>query len=173
MSSLAEFAILNDVDNRPLMLDKLMYDSWKSRNGETLSQCYHRFAQLINDMHINQMRLQQFQVNKKFLNILPPEWSKFVTDVKLVKDLHVINFDQLFAHLEHHEEHANVIRILKERSHDPLKGDDPINAINHMMSFLTTVVTSRYPTTNNQLRNSSNPRKQATINDGIVTLQPI
>ncbi|GKD89033.1 hypothetical protein Tco_1364540 [Tanacetum coccineum] len=46
------------------------------------------------------------------------------------------------------------------------KGDDPIDAINHMMSFLTAVVTSRYPTTNNQLRNSSNPRQQATINDG-------
>nr|GEW80799.1 retrovirus-related Pol polyprotein from transposon TNT 1-94 [Tanacetum cinerariifolium] len=38
------------------------------------------------------------------------------------------------------------------------KGDDPIDAINHMMSFLTAVVTSRYPPTNNQLRNSSNPR---------------
>ncbi|GJR58407.1 hypothetical protein Tco_1500569 [Tanacetum coccineum] len=31
MSSLAEFAILNGADNRPPMLDKLMYDSWKSR----------------------------------------------------------------------------------------------------------------------------------------------
>nr|GEZ11541.1 hypothetical protein [Tanacetum cinerariifolium] len=40
-----------------------------------------------------------------------------------------------------------------------------------MMSFLSAVVTSRYPTTNNQLRNSSNPRLQATINDGRVTLQ--
>ncbi|GJT11307.1 hypothetical protein Tco_0858349 [Tanacetum coccineum] len=53
------------------------------------------------------------------------------------------------------------------------KSDDPIDAINHMMSFLTAVVTSRYPTTNNQLRNSSNPRQQATINDGRVTLQPV
>nr|GEY51919.1 hypothetical protein [Tanacetum cinerariifolium] len=42
-----------------------------------------------------------------------------------------------------------------------------------MMTFLTSVVTSRYPTTNNQLRNSSNPRQQATINDERVTLQPI
>ncbi|GKF76497.1 hypothetical protein Tco_0228967, partial [Tanacetum coccineum] len=42
-----------------------------------------------------------------------------------------------------------------------------------MMSFLTAIVTSRYPTTNNQLRNSSNPRQQATINEGRVTLQPI
>nr|GEV82029.1 hypothetical protein [Tanacetum cinerariifolium] len=42
-----------------------------------------------------------------------------------------------------------------------------------MMSFLTAVITSRYPTTNNQLRNSSNPRQQATINNGRVTLQLI
>ncbi|GJV98581.1 hypothetical protein Tco_1553833 [Tanacetum coccineum] len=42
-----------------------------------------------------------------------------------------------------------------------------------MMSFLSAVVTSRYPTTNNQLRSSSNPRQQTTINDGRVTLQPV
>nr|GFC13974.1 hypothetical protein [Tanacetum cinerariifolium] len=42
-----------------------------------------------------------------------------------------------------------------------------------MMSFLTSVVTSRYPATNNQLRTSSNPHRQATINDGRVTIQPI
>nr|GEY40957.1 hypothetical protein [Tanacetum cinerariifolium] len=53
------------------------------------------------------------------------------------------------------------------------KGNDPIDAINHMMSFLTVVVTSRYPATNNQLRTSSNPRQQATINNGRVTIQPI
>nr|GEX00159.1 hypothetical protein [Tanacetum cinerariifolium] len=53
------------------------------------------------------------------------------------------------------------------------KGDDPIDAINHMMSFLTAVVTSQYLATNNQLRTSSNPRQQATINNGRVTIQPI
>nr|GEV03042.1 copia-type polyprotein [Tanacetum cinerariifolium] len=53
------------------------------------------------------------------------------------------------------------------------QGDDPIDVINHMMSFLSAVVTSRYPTTNNQLRNLSNPRQQATINDGRATLQPL
>nr|GEV37784.1 zinc finger, CCHC-type [Tanacetum cinerariifolium] len=41
------------------------------------------------------------------------------------------------------------------------KGDDPIDAINQMMSFLTSVVTSRYPLTNNQLRTSSDPRQKA------------
>nr|GFA05836.1 hypothetical protein [Tanacetum cinerariifolium] len=50
--------------------------------------------------------------------------------------------------------------------------DDPVDAINHTMSFLTAVVTSRYPPTNNHLRNLSNPRQQATINNGRVTVQP-
>nr|GEZ69982.1 hypothetical protein [Tanacetum cinerariifolium] len=53
------------------------------------------------------------------------------------------------------------------------KGDDPIDAINHMMPFLTSVVASRYPATNNQLRTSSNPRQQATINNERVIIQPI
>ncbi|GJT50024.1 hypothetical protein Tco_0976181 [Tanacetum coccineum] len=51
--------------------------------------------------------------------------------------------------------------------------DDPIDAINHVMSFLSAIGTSRYQITNNQLRNSSNLRKQATINDGRVTVQPV
>nr|GFC79767.1 hypothetical protein [Tanacetum cinerariifolium] len=42
-----------------------------------------------------------------------------------------------------------------------------------MMSFLTSVVASRYPGTNNQLQTSSNPREQETINNGRVTIQPI
>nr|GEY61327.1 putative reverse transcriptase domain-containing protein [Tanacetum cinerariifolium] len=53
------------------------------------------------------------------------------------------------------------------------QGDDPIDAINHMMSFLSAVVTSDFLTTNNQLKNSSNPHQQATIHDGRVTVQPV
>ncbi|GJY96594.1 hypothetical protein Tco_0513504 [Tanacetum coccineum] len=48
------------------------------------------------------------------------------------------------------------------------QGDDPIDATNKMMSFLSTVVTSLFPSTNNQLRNSSNLRQQAAIHDGRV-----
>ncbi|GKF85189.1 hypothetical protein Tco_0250087, partial [Tanacetum coccineum] len=50
--------------------------------------------------------------------------------------------------------------------------DDPIDAINKMMSFLSIVVTSHFLCTNIQLRNSSNQRQQATIHDGRVTVQP-
>nr|GFC65979.1 hypothetical protein [Tanacetum cinerariifolium] len=51
---------------------------------------------------------------------ISPEWSKFVTDVKLVKDLHKTNFDQLYAYLEQHELYANEVRLVRERNQDPL-----------------------------------------------------
>nr|GEZ29177.1 hypothetical protein [Tanacetum cinerariifolium] len=59
-------------------------------------------------------------VNTNFLNTLPPEWSKFVTDVKLVRDLHTTNVDQLHAYLGQHEYHANEVRLMHERTLDPL-----------------------------------------------------
>ncbi|GKE65979.1 hypothetical protein Tco_1520140 [Tanacetum coccineum] len=50
-------------------------------------------------------------------------------------------------------------------------GDDPIACLNKAMAFLIAVSSSRFPSTNNQLRTSSNPRNQATIQDGRVTVQ--
>nr|GEW49461.1 hypothetical protein [Tanacetum cinerariifolium] len=88
------------------------FDKFAYQKGEILRDFYLRFSLLLNEMNMYNMTLEQFQVNTKFLNRLPPEWSKFVTDVKL-------------------------------------------------------------PTTNNQIRTSSNPRQQATINDGRVTIQLI
>nr|GEX21874.1 hypothetical protein [Tanacetum cinerariifolium] len=72
------------------------FDKFAYRKGETLHDFYLRFSLLLNDMNMYNMKLEQFQVNTKFLNTLPPEWR-----------------------------------------------DDPIDAINHMTSFLTAVVTSR------------------------------
>ncbi|GJX85199.1 hypothetical protein Tco_0335973 [Tanacetum coccineum] len=206
-NTLAEYMILSGADNRPPMLDKDLYDSWKSRmelymqnkehrrmilesvehgpliwptvkengvirtkkyaelsaaekiqadcdmkatniilqglpadiyslerecklydafdkfthiKGESLHMYYLRFTQLINDINIYKMKMEQFQVNTKFLNSFPLEWSKFVTDVNLVKDLHTSNFDQLHAYLEQHELHANEVRIMCEHNQDLL-----------------------------------------------------
>nr|GFA03721.1 hypothetical protein [Tanacetum cinerariifolium] len=227
------------------------FDKFANRKGETLRDFYMRFSLLLNDMNMYNMKLEQFLVNTKFLNTLPSEWSKFVTDVKLVRDLHTTNVDQLHAYLGQHEYHANESHHQPQfqqqestyqsssyatsyhtpqyvsqaqsssnlsisyplndipstinpnaymasssipyidyaptvHQHSELsspatglvvlvfqKGDDLIDAINHMMSFLTGVVTSRYPAINNQLRTSSNPRQQATISNGRVTIQPI
>ncbi|GKF63345.1 hypothetical protein Tco_0186793, partial [Tanacetum coccineum] len=49
----------------------------------------------------------------------PSEWSKLVTDVKLVKDFHTTNFYQLHAYLEQ-QLHANKVYIMRKRNQDPL-----------------------------------------------------
>nr|GEX45087.1 hypothetical protein [Tanacetum cinerariifolium] len=96
------------------------FDKFVYKNGETLRDFYLRFSLLHNNMNIYKVKLEQFQVNTKFLNTLPPEWSKFVTDVKLVLDLRTTNIDQLHAYLGQHEFHANEVRLMYERNSDPL-----------------------------------------------------
>ncbi|GKB10141.1 hypothetical protein Tco_0844064 [Tanacetum coccineum] len=51
--------------------------------------------------------------------------------------------------------------------------DDPIASLNKAMTFISTTFAPRYLTTNNQLRTTSNPRNQATIQDGRVTMQNV
>nr|GEY31687.1 hypothetical protein [Tanacetum cinerariifolium] len=96
------------------------FDKFAYKKGESLRDFYLRFSLLSNHMNIYNMKLEQFQVNMKFLNTLPPEWSKFVTDVKLVRDLHTTNVDQLHAYLGQHEYHANEVHIMHERTLDPI-----------------------------------------------------
>nr|GEW59683.1 hypothetical protein [Tanacetum cinerariifolium] len=123
------------------------FDKFAYRKGESIRDYYLRFSLLLNDMNIYNMKLEQFQVNTKFLNTLLPGWSKFVTNVKLVRDLHTTNVDQLHAYLEY----APAVYQQSEFSSTETglvvpvfqKGDDPIDAINHMISFLTSVITSR------------------------------
>nr|GEY26331.1 hypothetical protein [Tanacetum cinerariifolium] len=61
------------------------FDKFAYKKGESLRDFYLIFLLLFNDMNIYDMKLEQFLVNTKFLNTLPLEWSKFVSDVKLVR----------------------------------------------------------------------------------------
>nr|GEV01936.1 hypothetical protein [Tanacetum cinerariifolium] len=208
-----------------------LYDEFEKfayKKGESLREFYLRFSLLLNDMNIYNMKLELFQVNTKFLNTLPPEWSKFVTDVKLVRDLHTTNVDQLHAYLGQHKFYANEYGSPfqssqyrpQAQSSTPLsitylsndfqssvhhnvynpsssipqveyapsvhqqsdfsqpdsgiifpvfqKGDDSIDAINHMMSFLTVVgrQNSLAATTSRQYTSGpsgNNSRKQRTF----------
>ncbi|GJW88828.1 integrase, catalytic region, zinc finger, CCHC-type containing protein [Tanacetum coccineum] len=51
--------------------------------------------------------------------------------------------------------------------------DDPIACINKAIAFLSAVFSLCYPSTNKKLESSSNPRNQATIQDGRVTVQQV
>ncbi|GJT49523.1 hypothetical protein Tco_0975680 [Tanacetum coccineum] len=190
------------------------FDKFAYKKGETLCDFYLRFSLLLNNINNYNMKLEQFQVNTKFLNNLPlksacfgcnpsddpvslsnsskllPKHSISTTSftisvsivwitlsVSTILNSPIINLQFTILQLEY----APTVNQQPEFSQPDSglivlvfqKGDDPIDVINHMLSFLTAVVTSCYLITNNQLRNPSNPKQQTTINNGRVTLQPI
>nr|GEU95516.1 retrovirus-related Pol polyprotein from transposon TNT 1-94 [Tanacetum cinerariifolium] len=133
------------------MLGKDMYDSWKSRMELYMMNRQHgrMILESVENDPLLWLSIEENRVTppKKYYELSATEAIQADCDVKA----------------------TNIIL----QGLPPEKVDDPIDAINHMMSFLTAVVTSQYPPTNNQLRNSSNPRQQSTINNGRVTVQPI
>ncbi|GJT39693.1 hypothetical protein Tco_0939558 [Tanacetum coccineum] len=154
-----------DVEAKNIILNGLPPDVYAFVNHqEAAKDIWDRVKLLMKGTELSyqerKMTMQQVQVNTKFLNALPPEWSKFVTDVKLAKSLYTTNYDKLYAYLCQHERHANE------------QGEDPIECINKAMTFLSAMAL-RFLPSNNQLRMSSNSKNQATIQDGRVTVQQV
>ncbi|GJV88677.1 hypothetical protein Tco_1532615 [Tanacetum coccineum] len=199
MTSLAEHIIVAGAENRPPMLEKSMYDSWAScihlfikgkKHGRMMLDSIDNETNIIlhglppdvyalvnnqeaaKDIWHRVKMLMKVQVNNKFLNALPSKWSKFITDVKLAKSLYTTNYDQLYAYLSPHERHANEVRISRERYPDSFAfiANSPI-LYNPSQSPQHSA--SRFPPSNNQLRTLSNPRNQATIQDGRVIVQQV
>ncbi|GKA81880.1 hypothetical protein Tco_0788628 [Tanacetum coccineum] len=93
------------------------FDQFVVEPGESLVLVYNRFAQLMNDLERNNMKFPTVSVNTKFLNSLQLEWLKYVTQVRLAKQLTVDSFDDL----SQFEKLVTASRAKKlEKSHDPL-----------------------------------------------------
>ncbi|GJY47388.1 hypothetical protein Tco_0436451 [Tanacetum coccineum] len=220
MTTLADKAILSGADNRPPMLEKDMYDSWKiimelymmnRQHGRMILESVENgpliwptieengVTRPIKYSDLTPVDAIQADCDVKETNIilqgLPPEVYTLVSNHRIAKELweriqllmqgtSLTKQERVFHHNVYSPqpsipqlEYAPTVNQQPQQPEFPQldlgltvpvfkQGDDPIDAINHMMSYLSAVVTSRYPTTNNQLRNSSNPRQQATINDG-------
>nr|GEY83995.1 hypothetical protein [Tanacetum cinerariifolium] len=177
MTSLADKAILSGADNRPPMLEKDMYDSWKSRIELYMLNRQHGRMILESVEHgpLLWPTVKEDGVTrlKKYSELSAAKAIQADCDVKATNIILQGLPLEVYALVNTH----TVAKELWEMIHMLMqvfqKGDDPIDAINHMMSFLTAVVTLRYPTTNNQLRTSSNPCQQTTINNERITIQPI
>ncbi|GKE48902.1 hypothetical protein Tco_1480160 [Tanacetum coccineum] len=172
MTTLADKAILSGADNRPPMLEKDMYDSWKS-----IMELY-----MMNRQH-GRMILESVENGPLIWPTIeengvtrPRKYSELTHTDAIQADFHynVYSLQPSIPQLQY----APTVNQQPQQPEFPQldsgltvpvfkQGDNPID----MISFLSAVVTSRYPTTKNQLRNSSNPRQQATINNGRVTLQ--
>ncbi|GJT43387.1 retrovirus-related pol polyprotein from transposon TNT 1-94 [Tanacetum coccineum] len=149
--------------------DKLRYDSDIKAPGESIHSYYLIFAKLINDMNMIPMSMTPMQINTKFVNHLQPEWSRFVMAAKQARNLHSVNVDQMYAFLKHNKRDAKEVLEMRQRFPEPLAL--LANTYNPPPSY--NMYRSKFPPTNNQLRTSSNPRTQATIQNGQVTVQNV
>ncbi|GJZ29151.1 retrovirus-related pol polyprotein from transposon TNT 1-94 [Tanacetum coccineum] len=169
MTTMAENVIAARADNRPPMLGKSMYNSWQSRmlldirrkehDKDLLDSLLHgpfQYGIVVED-GIARVRTNEELTDKEkiceecdiratnmVLQGLPP-------DVYNLVNHHILDFGLVVPSF--------------------LPGDDPIASLNKAMAFISTIISSRYPTTNNQLRTSFNPINQAIIQDGRVTIQ--
>ncbi|GJR91062.1 retrovirus-related pol polyprotein from transposon TNT 1-94 [Tanacetum coccineum] len=133
------------------------FDKFTYKKGESLHEFYLRFTLLLNDMNIYKMPLDAISNHCSLGNNMNGMQMKFEL-------MHERNSDPLALVASHqmtqspYQSHQH---SYQNSQHQQIVS--PYQSSHH----------SRFPTTNNQLRNSSNPRQQATINDGRVTVQPV
>ncbi|GKD75626.1 retrovirus-related pol polyprotein from transposon TNT 1-94 [Tanacetum coccineum] len=177
MTTLAEYMILSGADNRPPMLDKdlVANDLWEKVNflckfspsqsqyGSTHPTQHYSTTYLSIPLAITYPPAPYPNAYTSTVHQETYPQPQYVPQIEYT--VSIVNQQTHLAEFPHMDS-GLAVPVFKQ-------GDDPIDAINKMMSFLSTVVTYRFPTTNNQLRNSSNPRQQTTIHDERVTVQPL
>ncbi|GKC68583.1 hypothetical protein Tco_1101181 [Tanacetum coccineum] len=178
MSTLAEFMILSGGDNHPPMLDKDLRTQSTQVELSTTEK-----IQANCDLKATNIILQGLPFNVYSLvnhhRVAKDLWERVQLLMQVHQDAcpqpqyipqieYIVSIVNQQTHLAKFPQIDSGLAVLVFK-----QVDDPIDAINKMMSFLSCVVTSHFPSTNNQLRNSSNPRQQATIHDGRVTVQPV
>ncbi|GKB73693.1 hypothetical protein Tco_0935105 [Tanacetum coccineum] len=166
MTTLADKAILSGANNRPPMLEKDMYDSWKSRME--LYMMNRQLGRMILESIENGLliwpTIEENGVTRprKYSELSAKDAIQADCDVKATNIILQGLPPEVYALVSNHK----VAKELWERIQLLMQGTS-------LTKQEREYCRSRYPTTNNQLRNSLNPRQQDTINDGRVTLQPV
>ncbi|GJY65551.1 gag-pol polyprotein [Tanacetum coccineum] len=90
-----------------------LFNEWErftSTDGESIESYYHRFSKLMNDFKRNKHFPEKIVTNLKFLNNLQPEWKRHITIVRQTKDLHQVDYTQLYDFLKMNQEEVNELR---------------------------------------------------------------
>ncbi|GKG01077.1 hypothetical protein Tco_0305782, partial [Tanacetum coccineum] len=107
------------------------------------------------------MTMSRMQLNSKFVNNMLPEWSRFITEVKLNRGLKESNFNQLYAYLKQHEVHANENRMMMERFIQPT---------NDTLALVSNASIQQYPTQSSMSQSTNQPSLMTSvhISSGLV-----
>nr|GEU29476.1 hypothetical protein [Tanacetum cinerariifolium] len=129
--------ILSGGDNRPPMLDKNLYDSWKIRMELYMinRENERMILESVENGPLIWPTIEENRVTRtnKYVKLSATEKIQADCDMKatniILQDLHTTNYDQLHAYHEQHELHANEVRLMCGRNQDPLA-----LVVNHQMT---------------------------------------
>ena len=79
------------------------YEYFEPRSGETLTDTYGRFTELLNDMAMHDKYYDNEDVNKKFIRSLPEMYDKKNTSIGEVNDLDEITMEAVYGKLRAYE----------------------------------------------------------------------
>nr|GEV60786.1 hypothetical protein [Tanacetum cinerariifolium] len=101
-----------------------LFNEWErftSTDGESIESYYHHFLTLMNDLKRNKHFSEKIASNLKFLNNLQPEWSRHVTIVHQIKDLHIADYTQLYDFLKYNQKEVDDLKAKRlVKTQDPL-----------------------------------------------------
>nr|GFA13854.1 hypothetical protein [Tanacetum cinerariifolium] len=164
MTTLADKTIILGADNRPPMLEKDIYDSWKSIMELYMMSRQHgrMILEFVENGPLIWPSIEENEVTrpKKYSELSATEAIQADCDVKETNIILQGLPPEVYALVSNHKVTKELwerIQLLmqgtsltkQEREYSGLtipvfqKGDDPIDVINHMMLFLTAVVTSQ------------------------------
>ncbi|GJU01870.1 hypothetical protein Tco_1112208 [Tanacetum coccineum] len=101
-----------------------LFNEWEmftSIDRESIESYYHRLSKLMNDFKRNKHFPKKIASNLKFLNNLQPEWSRHVTILHQTKNLHTVDYTQLYDFLKYNQKEVDELRAKRlAKTQDPL-----------------------------------------------------
>nr|GEU87809.1 protein trichome birefringence-like 2 [Tanacetum cinerariifolium] len=180
---------LTEQQQKEILFDK--YERFRANGNESIHGYFVRFHKLINDIKITKIQILAHHRNTKFLNNLPSYWSKYVAIVKNSRDISNTlskmnqssrNTDPLayMAQATKTSSHTSSQQYSPSQPHyTPPPQQSPQSTNDAMLVTMNQIVNllsgfqKQFPPTNNQLRTSTNPMTQATIQVGQITTESV
>ncbi|GKD09654.1 hypothetical protein Tco_1189339 [Tanacetum coccineum] len=126
-----------DVKESRVMDMKLCYNTFKFKEGESLTQTFTRYKALMNELVNDGVKLSKLEINTGFINGLPKKWLASCQSLRNTNHVKKSKFASLFGKLKYEENLINSI-------YDPDNEKTLVHATPLSIAFLSTSIVKEF-----------------------------
>ncbi|GJZ06741.1 hypothetical protein Tco_0540534, partial [Tanacetum coccineum] len=104
-----------DVKESRVMDLKLCYNSFKFKEGKTLTQTFTKYKALMNELVNDGIKLLKLEINIGFINGLPKKWLSFYQSLRNINHVKDSKLASLFGKLKYEENLINSVYETKKK----------------------------------------------------------